>query len=72
MKAQEILDVLSNSYIVLELAVIIMIQELGRQALPTIASLKGGYVLHINESHGNNFRSYSFHVRKGENGATMG
>jgi hypothetical protein len=66
MKAQEILDVLSNSDIVLELAVIIMIQELGRQALRAIASLKGGYVLHVNESHGRNFRSYSFHVRKGD------
>ncbi|HPS91085.1 MAG TPA: hypothetical protein PKV33_02920 [Methanothrix sp.] len=62
MKAQEILDVLSNSDIVLELAVIIMVQEPGKQALRAIASLKGGYVLHINESHGKNFRSYSFHV----------
>lgn len=66
MKAQEILDVLSNSDIVLELAVIIMIQEPGRQALRAIASLKEGYVLHINESHGRNFRSYSFHVRNGD------
>ncbi len=66
MKAQEILDVLSNSDIVLEIAVIVLVQEPGRQALRAIVLLKGGYVLHINESHGRNFRSYSYHVRKGD------
>jgi hypothetical protein len=66
MKAQEILDVLSNSDIVLEIAVIALVQEPGRQALRAIISLKGGYVLHINESHGRDFRSYSYHVRKGD------
>jgi hypothetical protein len=66
MKAQEILDVLSNSDIVLKIAVIILIQEPGRQALRAIVSLKEGYVLYINESHGSDFRSYSYHVRKGD------
>jgi hypothetical protein len=66
MKAQEILDVLSNSDIVLAIAVIVLVQEPGRQALRAIVSLKGGYVLHINESHGRDFRSYSYHVRKGD------
>ena len=66
MKAQEIFDVLSNSDIVLEIEVMVLVQEPGRQALRAIASLKGGYVLHINESHGRDFRSYSYHVRKGE------
>jgi len=66
MKAQEILDALSNSDIVMEIAVIMLVQEPGRQALRAIASLKGGYVLHINESHGRDFRSYSYHVRKGD------
>lgn len=66
MKAQEILDVLSNSDIVLDIAVIVLVQEPGRQALRAIVSLKGGYVLHINESHGRDFRSYSYHVRKGD------
>jgi hypothetical protein len=66
MKAQEILDVLSNSDIVLEIEVMVLVQEVGRQALRAIASLKGGYVLHINESHGRDFRSYSYHVLKGE------
>jgi hypothetical protein len=28
--------------------------------------LKGEYVLHINEAHGRDFRSYSYHVRKGD------
>jgi hypothetical protein len=60
MKAQEILDVLSNSDIVLDIAVIILVQEPGRQALRAIVSLKGGYYLHINESHGRDFRSYSY------------
>jgi hypothetical protein len=40
MKAQEILDALSNSDIVMEIAVIILVQEPGRQALRAIASLK--------------------------------
>jgi hypothetical protein len=66
MKVQEILDVLSDSDIVLEIAVIILIQEPGRQALRAIVSLKEGYVLHINESHGRDFRSYSYHVRNGD------
>ena len=39
------------SDIVLEIAVIVLVQEPGRQALRAIASLKGEYVLHINESH---------------------
>ena len=51
MKAQEILDALSTSDIVLEIAVIVLVQEPGRQALRAIASLKGEYVLHINEAH---------------------
>ena len=66
MKAQEILDALSASDIVLEIAVIVLVQEPGRQALRAIASLKGEYVLHINEAHGRDFRSYSYHVRKGD------
>lgn len=66
MKVQEILDILSDSDIVLEIAVIILVQEPGRQALRAIASLKEGYVLQINESHGRDFRSYSYHVRKGD------
>jgi hypothetical protein len=66
MKAQEILDVLSNSDIVLEISIIVLVQEPGRQALRAIASLKEGYFLHINESHGRDFRSYSYHVQKGD------
>jgi hypothetical protein len=46
MKAQEILDALSTSDIVLKIAVIVLVQEPGRQALRAIASLKGEYVLH--------------------------
>ena len=66
MNVQEILDALSSSDIVEEIAVIVLVQEPGRQALRATASLKGGYVLHINEALGRGFRRYSYHVQKGE------
>lgn len=66
MKVQDILDALSSSEIVQEVVVIILVQEPGKQALRAKAILKGGYVLHINESLGKGFRSYSYHVRKDE------
>jgi predicted DNA-binding protein (UPF0278 family) len=66
MNVQEILDVLSSSDIVENIAVIVLVQEPGRQALRATASLKGGYVLHINEALGRGFRRYSYHIQKGE------
>ncbi|HPT18864.1 MAG TPA: DUF6516 family protein [Methanothrix sp.] len=66
MKPQAILDVLSESDIVIDTKIIDLVQEPGRQSLRAIAQLKGGYLLHINEAHGRSFRSYSYHVRKGD------
>jgi len=65
MKVQDILNVLSSSEIVEEIAVTVLVQEPGRQALRAVASLKSGYVLHINEALGKDFRRYSYHVQKG-------
>ena len=64
MNVQDILDALSSSEIVEEIAVKVLVQEPGRQALRAVASLKGGYVLHINEALGRDFRHYSYHVQK--------
>lgn len=64
MNVQEIADSLSGSEIVLEVEVAVLIQEPGRQALRIKASLIKGYTLHINESIGRGFRSYSYHVMK--------
>lgn len=65
MNVQEIRDALSSSDIVEKIAVIVLVQEPGRQALRVTASLKRGYVLHINEALGRGFRRYSYHVQKG-------
>ncbi|HPE63385.1 MAG TPA: DUF6516 family protein [Methanothrix sp.] len=64
MNVQDILDALSSSEIVEEIEVTVLVQEPGRQALRAVASLKGGYVLHINEALGRDFRRYSYHVQK--------
>ncbi len=64
MKVQDILDALSSSEIIQEVVVIVLVQEPGKQALRAKATLNGGYLLHINESLGIGFRSYSYHVRK--------
>jgi len=66
MKIQEILDVLSSSEVVQELEVTVLVQEPGKQALRAKATLTGGYVLHVNEALGREFRSYSYHVLKGD------
>ena len=66
MKVQDILDVLSSSEIVEEVEVVILVQEPGRQAIRAVATLAGGYVLHINEALGRDFRRYSYHVQKEE------
>ena len=66
MNVQEILDTLTSSDFVDDVSVIVLVQEPGRQALRAIASLKGGYVLHINEALGRGFRRYSYHVQKEE------
>lgn len=64
MKVQGILEALSSSEIVEEIAVTVLVQEPGGQALRAVVSLKGGYVLHINEALGRDFRRYSYHVQK--------
>lgn len=66
MKVQDILDALSSSEIVQEVVVIVLVQEPGKQALRAKATLKGGYILHINEALGIGFRSYSYHILKGD------
>lgn len=66
MSVQGILDALSSSDIVEKISVIVLVQEPGRQVLRATASLKRGYVLHINEALGRGFRRYSYHVQKGE------
>lgn len=63
MTVQDILDALSVSEIVVKVTVIILVQEPGRQALRAVASLKGGYILHINEALGRDYRSYSYHLQ---------
>jgi len=65
MKVQDILDALSSSEIVEEMTVTVLVQEPGSQAIRAVASLKGGYILHINEALGRSFRRYSYHVQKG-------
>ncbi|WP_048178524.1 DUF6516 family protein [Methanosarcina sp. MTP4] len=57
---------LSSSEIVLELNVIKAIVEPPVQALKARATLKGGYVLQINESISPDFRRYSYHLQKGD------
>lgn len=64
MKVQDILDALSSSEVVEEVEVVVLVQEPGRQALRAVATLVGGYVLHINEALGRDFRRYSYHVQK--------
>jgi hypothetical protein len=59
------ISVLSSSEIVLELKVIKAIVEPPLQALKATATLKGGYLLQINESSGSDFRRYSYHLQKG-------
>ena len=66
MMAQDILDVLSSSEIVQEIIVLIQIQEPANQALRARVHLKGGYILHINESLGIGYRNYSYHIQKSE------
>ena len=65
MNVQDIIDALSSSDIVEMIAVTVLVQEPGRQALRATASLKGGYVLHINEALGRGFRRYSYHIQNG-------
>ena len=67
MKVQDILDALSSSEVVEEMEVVVLVQEPGRQALRAVAKLEGGYVLHINEALGRDFRRYSYHAQKEEN-----
>ena len=64
MKVQDILDALSTSEIVLELVVLVLVEEPGKQALRARASLKGGYVMYVTEAFGKGFRSYSYHIQK--------
>jgi len=63
MKAEDILDALSSSHIVQKIEVIVLVAEPSRQALRARALLKNGFVLHINESFGKGFRSYSYHLQ---------
>jgi predicted RNase H-like nuclease (RuvC/YqgF family) len=64
MKVQDILDAISTSEIVLELVVLVLVEEPGKQALRARASLKGGYVMYVTEAFGKGFRSYSYHIQK--------
>ena len=64
MKVQDILDAFSTSEIVQELAVLVLVEEPGKQALRAKVSLKGGYVMYITEAFGKGFRSYSYHIQK--------
>ena len=66
MSVQNILDTLSSSEIVEEVEVLVQVQEPGRQALRAVVTLKGGYVFHVNEALGRDFRRYSYHVQKEE------
>jgi len=66
MKAQDILDALSSSDIVQKMDIIALVEEPGKQALRARASLKNGFVLHVTESFGKGFRSYSYHLQKNE------
>ncbi|MGV8175910.1 MAG: toxin-antitoxin system TumE family protein [Methanothrix sp.] len=66
MKAQDILDALSSCEIVQDIAVIVLVEEPGKQALRAKASLKEGYVLYVTEAFGKDFRSYSYHLQKNE------
>jgi len=66
MKVQDILDFLSSSEIVEEIVVKVLVLEPGRQALRAVVTLEGGYVLHINEALGKDFRRYSYHIQKEE------
>ena len=66
MMAQDILDVLSSSEIVQEIIVLIQVQEPANQALRARVHLKGGYILHINESLGIGYRNYSYHIQKSD------
>jgi len=64
MIAQDILNILSSSDIVLNVDVIVLVAEPGKQALRAKASLKNGFVLHVTEAFGKGFRSYSYHLQK--------
>ena len=64
MTISKTLSALSSSEIVLELKVIKTIIEPPIQALRARATLKGAYVLQINESTGPDFRRYSYHLQK--------
>lgn len=66
MKVQDILDALSSSEIVQKVVVVVLVQDPGKQALRAKATLKRGYVLHINKAFGKGFRNYSYHIRKNE------
>jgi hypothetical protein len=55
MKVQDILDAISTSEIVLELVVLVLVEEPGKQALRARASLKGGYVMYVTEAFGKGF-----------------
>lgn len=59
------LSVLSSSKIVIELKVIKVVIEPPIQALKATVTLKGGYILQINESSGSDFRRYSYHLQNG-------
>ncbi len=46
----------------LKVDVIVLVEEPGKQALRARASLKNGFLLHVNEVPGKGFRSYSYHL----------
>ena len=66
MTIRKAFSTLSSSEIVPELNVIKAIVEPPVQALKARATLKGGYVLQINESISPDFRRYSYHLQKGD------
>ncbi|MFZ2376633.1 MAG: DUF6516 family protein [Methanothrix sp.] len=66
MKIRDVLDILSSSEIILEVDVIVLVEEPGKQALRAKASLKNGFLLQVNEALGKGFRSYSYHLQKND------
>ncbi|MGB4653091.1 hypothetical protein [Methanothrix sp.] len=66
MKIRDVLDILSSSETILEVDVIVLVEEPGKQALRARASLKNGFLLQVNEALGKGFRSYSYHLQKND------
>ncbi len=66
MAVSHILTVLSSSDIVLSVEVAEMNVEPKVQSLRATATLKNGYMLYVNESMGENYRRYSYHLQKGD------